>query len=265
MVTFSVFSDLHLEHDPSFRPNTDADILILAGDICVVEYFNRGENSPYFIKWNQFLDFFEHCSKMYKHVLYVPGNHEHYHGRFDNTVPHLRAVLEQFSNIQVLNNEIFQYEDVTFIGSTLWTDLNKQSPSCAWTLQQSMNDYHVVTKVENGLYRKLNPSDTLKEHFIARDFISTQAGLAGKVVVITHHQPSYLSVHPRYVNAVDLNGGYCSDLSEVMLDNSNIKYWVAGHCHDNFDYVIGETNVIVNPKGYHDENPAFKEQLILEV
>ena len=47
-----------------------------------------------------------------------------------------------------------------------------------------------------------------------------------------------------------MNGGYCSDLSETILDNENIKYWVHGHVHDDFDYTIGETRVACNPRGY---------------
>jgi predicted phosphodiesterase len=42
-------SDLHLEFSPVFRPEpTDADVLVLSGDILVVDYMLRSEASPYY-------------------------------------------------------------------------------------------------------------------------------------------------------------------------------------------------------------------------
>ena len=47
-----------------------------------------------------------------------------------------------------------------------------------------------------------------------------------------------------------MNGAYSSDLSEFILDNPEIKVWTHGHTHDNFDYMIGSTRIICNPRGY---------------
>src|SRR5690606_10408017 len=59
------YSDLHLEFGSDFKPpqDTDADLMILAGDICVFDDLNPLDR---FLKgWS-------------KPVLYVPGNHEYY-------------------------------------------------------------------------------------------------------------------------------------------------------------------------------------------
>ena len=54
-----------------------------------------------------------------------------------------------------------------------------------------------------------------------------------------------------------MNGAYHSDLSDIMLDNPQIKLWTHGHTHHPFDYVIGETRIVCNPRGY--ENGSYSE------
>jgi len=71
-----------------------------------------------------------------------------------------------------------------------------------------------------------------------------------KFVVVGHHAPSKASTHPRYVNETIMNGGYSSDLSEFILDHPQIKLWTHGHTHENFDYLIGSTRIVCNPRGY---------------
>ena len=34
------------------------------------------------------------------------------------------------------------------------------------------------------------------------------------------------------------------------MDRPQIKLWTHGHTHHAFDYVIGETRVVCNPRGY---------------
>jgi hypothetical protein len=47
-----------------------------------------------------------------------------------------------------------------------------------------------------------------------------------------------------------MNGGYTSDLVEFILDRPQIKLWTHGHTHEQFDYMIGSTRVVCNPRGY---------------
>ncbi len=62
-----------------------------------------------------------------------------------------------------------------------------------------------------------------------------------------------------------------SDLSEVIA-RGRPALWVHGHVHDAFDYGVGATRVLANPKGYgpkriggSPENAAFDPALIVEV
>jgi hypothetical protein len=55
-----------------------------------------------------------------------------------------------------------------------------------------------------------------------------------------------------------MNGGFSSDMSEFILDRPQICLWTHGHMHDPFDYVIGSTRVVCNPRGYigYEESAA---------
>jgi hypothetical protein len=74
-----------------------------------------------------------------------------------------------------------------------------------------------------------------------------------RCVVVGHHSPSFQSVSDEYKSEYLMNGAYHSSLEEVMLDRPQIKLWTHGHTHHPFDYVIGETRVVCNPRGYHQE------------
>jgi len=66
-----------------------------------------------------------------------------------------------------------------------------------------------------------------------------------KIVVVTHHAPSYLS----RTMQDNFTKFYCSDLSNAMLDHSP-DLWIHGHLHGMVDYTIGNTRVMANARGY---------------
>jgi hypothetical protein len=70
------------------------------------------------------------------------------------------------------------------------------------------------------------------------------------VVVVGHHAPSKASTHPRYKNEYHMNGAYSTNLDDFILDRRQIKLWTHGHTHEPFDYMIGTTRVVCNPRGY---------------
>ena len=128
-----------------------------------------------------------------------------------------------------------------------------------------MNDYFVV---HNGDFRLL-PEDTVEIHKNTLEFIKNivEANKDKKIVVVGHHAPSKASTHPRYKNEVVLNGAYSSDLSDFIIDNPQIMLWTHGHTHESFDYMIGMTRIVCNPRGYHghSENPTFDACKVIEI
>ena len=67
-------SDLHLEFGDIILKNTEnADVLILAGDICVINHFRFGNHYS-----ERYFNFFKRVSEEFPHVIYILGNHEFY-------------------------------------------------------------------------------------------------------------------------------------------------------------------------------------------
>lgn len=261
-------SDLHLEFDSDFLPTNDtgADTLILAGDIFVAADLQRAEvSSKYWIK-EKIINFLLTACKRFKHVIYIMGNHEHYHGAFNTTANIIRQTMSGVMNFHFLDKKHIIIDDILFYGATMWTDFMGGNPVAMKTAEFTMNDYKCV-KAHNKDYRKLSAMAILEEHFKARNEllnVLSRHKLA-KTVVITHHAPSNKSIHPRYSNDTMTNSFYNSDLSNIMLDNPQINSWIHGHTHDSFSYTVGNTTVRCNPKGYYDENRGFNQEMYFDV
>jgi hypothetical protein len=167
-------------------------------------------------------------------------------------------------------------DDITFVGGTLWTDMNKEDPLTLHAMVRMLNDFRCVENSHRDVnYKTFDdpenpdkptfrvrparfcPEDSVVEHRKMLDYIKSVVAEKHnqKFVVVGHHTPSHKSCHPRYKDDQIMNGGYHSDLSEFIMDRPQIKLWTHGHTHEVFDYVIGETRVVCNPRGYlgHEE------------
>jgi len=219
-------------------------------------------------KAQRFRNFLKRVSLEFPHVIYIAGNHEFYHGKYPDSIDYLKTECARFPNIHMLEMESVVIEDVTFIGATLWTDMNKQDPMTLMAVKDAMNDYRVIRHSQRG-YAKLIPTDTVLRHMDTLSYIKNEIAKnpEGKYVVAGHHAPSKLSLKPRYEKDVLLNGAYSSDLSEFILDHPQIKLWTHGHTHDCFDYEIGSTRIVCNPRGYegYEDPSGWDPNLILEV
>ena len=264
-------SDLHLEFDDVILKNEgSADVLVLAGDILMAQdlHDHPPPQVPYDAaiikllgsrqrKAQQYRDFIARCAFQFPHVVAIAGNHEFYHGRWVGSIQHLRDEYGRFPNVHYLERDTLVLNGVRFIGATIWTDLNRGDPMTLHAVSDMMNDYRVIR--HDGLgYVKLRPAHTLSRHRESVDYIKHVLGenKDQPTVVVGHHAPSHLSIHEMYKRDHLMNGAYYSDLSELILDNTQIKAWFHGHTHTPFDYAIGDTRVLCNPRGYygHDES-----------
>lgn len=259
-----LISDIHLEFGDLTLPG--GDVLIMAGDVCEVKNIKMAEydianfKSAFdYRRPDRYARFFIEEMPKYRQVFYVVGNHEHYGYKFNDTVSTLKSLMP--ANVTVLEKEYVEFEGVVFLGATLWTDLNGNDPLTAMTLQHNMNDYRVIHKLQTPApgykavnYYKLLPKDTHYDHKTVLKFIEqTMAQIGDKpCVMIGHHAPTLQSVHPRFntTNDYHMNGGYCSKLDQFILQYPQIKFWVHGHTHDAHDYMVGNTRVLCNPRGY---------------
>jgi len=267
MFTFE-FGHLELSNDDN------ADVLVLSGDICVAKNFGPDYDL-----------FFQDASRLFKNVVYLMGNHEHYNGDFATSESTIRAALKRYSNIHFLERSAVTIDDVTFIGGTMWTNMNNRDPMTMMHVSRRMNDFQCVANsnrmitfntpnfktnedgsqvrdkdgnlIKTGVTHHqrpggFSPEDAADEFDKFTQYL--QSVITGKFeykyVVCTHHAPSRQSTHPRYKHEQLMNGAYSSNFDEYILDHPQIKLWTHGHTHEDFDYMVGSTRVVCNPRGY---------------
>lgn len=274
-----VCSDLHLEFgDIELKNPTGIDVLILSGDICTAVEFVHDSS----IMAQRYHEFFKQCCEVFPHVIYVMGNHEHYNGDYANTYSILKEHLA-YPNLYILDKETVTISDVTFIGGTLWTDMNGENEATINHVSFSMNDFRIVknsnvmSKRNVPLYSDpdakgnreitgwkykdypstLHPRHVIEDFKAMVEFIdeTIKNNPTGKFVVVGHHAPSKKSTHPRYQNDTLMNGGYSSTLDFFIEDHPQIVLWTHGHTHHKFDYEVGKTRIFCNPRGYINYEP----------
>jgi predicted phosphodiesterase len=282
----TVVSDLHLEFSDCFDiKNADnADVLILSGDIMIAEDLHDHPNfdfNPYshgaFADLGRkqqrvatFRDFLKRMSNLFPHVIYIAGNHEFYNGKWVKGIQYLRDECAKFPNVYFLERDVKIIDDVVFVGGTLWTDMNKHDPLTLHAVRDMMNDFRIIKNDEKG-FTNLKPADTVIRHRETLQYVKhiLSEHKDKRCVVVGHHSPSFQSVNPIYAHETLMNGAYHSDLSEFILDHPQVKLWTHGHTHHPFDYMIGETRIVCNPRGYenggYSEDTGWNPNIIIEV
>ena len=273
----AVCSDLHLEFGPlTLENNEAAEVLILGGDIIVAKYLDYvDDKSAANYQSVRFHEFFQNCCEQFPHVIFIMGNHCHYHGDFATTYTILKDRLGYLQNLYILDKETVTLEGVTFVGGTLWTDMNDEDPMTLNAIGSMMNDFRCVKNSNKKVsfrdadgnfherVAKFSPEDAVEDHKKMVDYIRhvVEGKDDQKFVVVGHHAPSKLSTHPKYQNETLMNGGYSSTLDFFIEAHPQIKLWTHGHTHEIFDYVLNQTRIVCNPRGYigyEDRADAFK-------
>ena len=249
-----VLSDLHLSVSGLEPPRTDADVVILAGDVA------RPAEA---IAWS---------SRFAQPVLYVIGNHEFYGGSLSGTAQELQR-LSRGTNVRVLDCSEIGIGGVRFLGATLWTDfmLFGAGERRDWAIAQAcafVRDFSRI-RLDERSDILFSPADAATLFGCHVSWLKARLAVPfpGPTVVITHHAPSPRSIHPRFAD-LPLNACFVSDV-ERLLDGQRVALWIHGHTHDSFDYVVNGTRVVCNPRGYAkngiNENPAFDPELIIDL
>lgn len=242
-----ILSDLHIEFEDFSPPETSADVVVLAGDICV---------GAAGIEWaaRQFPDV---------PVIYVPGNHEYYGFDIGSADGLYKAAP---ANIHVLSNSVLELDGIRFLGTTLWTDFRFYGEGEAWFARQTakalLEDF---TSIRNGK-RLFTPEDSVELHRASVAWLASELEKEcdGRTVVVTHHLPAVLSIASRYKGDA-LNPAFASRL-ERLIEKYQPDLWVHGHTHVPCDYEILGTRVVCNPHGYLSESQEeFSPGLIVEL
>ncbi len=170
----AVTSDVHLEFGMlDIKNENNADVLILSGDILVASSLGalNDENFKNQKVSKRFHAFFQQACEQFKNVVYIMGNHEHYDGDFAYTETTIRDRLSYLKNLHFLEKGSVKIDGVTFIGGTLWTDMNNNDDMTLYHVQRRMNDFQIVENSNRKLTRRV-PIYKLNEKF-------TEDGLNG--------------------------------------------------------------------------------------
>lgn len=250
-------SDLHLDHDedngrgflnrlfPSsggiypYRP----EVLVVAGDWCST--------------WDEDItrDLLDHASTLYLDVILVPGNHEYWRTfQKPQTTPRmvnlaLCRLAKNYSNVTVFEKPgLKKIGDYMFLGGTGWYP----TPDGLAGVDQDFVDFRAVKADRHWFFR---------QH--AQFLKLLRTGLAD--VVVSHHMPHPKSSDPQFAGSWH-NHYFVQDLTDDIVKADPIL-WMHGHGHYPADHYVGDTRVVVHPRGYPYEykNREPYEPKLIEV
>jgi predicted phosphodiesterase len=239
MIKIQYISDIHLEllFKNSIKTinrllQPKADILVLAGDI----------GNPFL---NSYCNFLENTSNKFTKIFIIAGNHEYYSNDVVETKKKIKSICDNFKNISFLDNTYEDYNNYRFIGTTLWTHINKPA--------FIINDTKMIKNFDIAKYNDL--------HFEATTFLENSLNECKKdnikSIVITHHLPFYELTHPNYQNSLYTNyrQWFNANLDKLIIDNKNsIAAYIYGHTHTGGIQQHYDINFYCNPIGYMGEN-----------
>lgn len=226
-----VQSDTHTEFGVAAGQSCSSHVTVCAGDIGTVT------RKPGLIK-----RYFEQIHQVTDHVIWVLGNHEFYHGEYNQVIDNAARLADDMSVKlldEAINTQEVVIDDVTFWGSTLWTDLRGNDWLVSTKIENGFNDFYCVTKDD----RTFRAADTVEINSRTREKINWNAD-----VIITHHSP-ILRPHRRFATD-DITYGFCNTGLDEQIVDSHVKYWLYGHTHDSRVDDLNNTIVLSNQQGY---------------
>lgn len=244
-----ILSDLHIDSYAKRQqplgsiPQTDADVILVAGDTA---------NSDSGMAWLQ-----EQAANNGKPLLTIAGNHEYFSEdvlTFDSQLLSWDNYDEStFTGLKVLQCSQFDVDEVRILGCTLWTDYQYEATAeTRDSVMSFMRDYRQI----NAGDALFSPEISMQIHAQQRAWLKQSLMDAHRgnktVVVMSHHSVSPKSVSPKYAG-MPSNAAFVTDFSHWMHQEWAPTLWVHGHTHEAFDYVEGNTRVVVNPRAYPGE------------
>ena len=145
----------------------------------------------------------------------------------------------------------------------LWTDDGKNGGQYSKDATGAMIRIGYKSKEEPARW---TPEDSVADHKKMLAYVDHVTRDPGSYIVVGHHCPSELSVAAAYKGNL-LNAAFRSSLDDFIEARPQIKLWLHGHTHFNFNYWIGDTRVVCNPRGYvgHEASADWFKLQYLEV
>jgi len=241
-----ILSDLHTE----FLPQREypvarfleqivpvAPILLLAGDVGNVSAFSY-----------MYRELFRDVSKKFEHIFFVLGNHDYYQlkdsvrNTMEEVEDHITGLLENLPNVHFLNRGTFDLDDEwRIIGCTFWSNTDDV---------RLINDATYIPNMTTESYNQLHNRDRA---FIDQE-ISRAQHEGKRVIVVTHHLPSFQLISNKFRKLGPANRCYASNCEDLL--RSPVELWAFGHSHSPTNQQINGIACMSNPIGYPHEMPT---------
>ena len=267
---FNVLSDLHVDQLRSvnlprlLNPSSRAKYLLIAGDL----------GNPYH---SSYVEFLRQASPHYEWIVLIAGNHDYYYDHqnveveqraFGERLAQVRHVCATLPNVKFLEQESFVLPGtaVTVLGCTLWTNV---LPQAEQAVERALNDYACI--YNDGVGGLVTVADLRARHLESLAWLRgaieayesqqrCEPDAGARLIVLTHHLPSFKLVHPHYVTS-PINSAYATELENDCLRRP-VSLWVCGHTHYFRRVTINGVPCIVNPSGYVDEETGCQRGMV---
>lgn len=268
-----ITSDLHVDvnQDGNFGfRHQQQDILFIAGDIAgsyerelkFLQGLSKDITCPIYVVAGNHLGYDYYLNAYYDY--YIGDGFGSFHGRKANplhrtkqwSIDYLKKNMPE--NITYLDNDYVDIGEYIIFGGTMYSDYklypNKELSQRIGEMY--LNDFRCVYIYDKKIkaVRPVNTDDYISYHSLFKRRLNKCIKETNKpIIVISHFAPSSQSISSKYTkgNQVSINASYASNMDKYIKSNPKIKYWIHGHMHDEFDYMIGDTRVICCPFGYH--------------
>lgn len=248
------FKSTYVDIDWAAFKNPDSDILVIAGDIANTMVTT--------------VNVLECASLVYKTVIVVEGNHDHYDNdmRVEDGMVHLKNELTRFSNVYYLDGmSSFVQDGVAFFGATGWYD---------WKAYEDRGISEIIARVtwmqysNDSRYPTFNCGSPEVLANIQSVNLAAQVQKANvdpdisHIVMTTHMSPRADIMEWKTNDAVwnALTPSYVNTGLQMVLNedtNKKISHWIYGHTHARQMVEIDGVTYANNARGYPRENPPF--------
>jgi predicted phosphodiesterase len=237
-------SDLHLEFDDdggeAFAGSLPVagDVLVLAGDIVPLGSLDRAR------------EVFGWFCRRFPQVVYLPGNHEYYGTSPAAATALLATCARELSNLRLLDGATAEIDGTRFVGATLWFPRTPDED----LFRSSLSDFALI----EGFVPWVHTTHAAQLDFLRNNVRSGD-------VVVTHFVPHPRSIAPQYAGD-PLNRFFVAEDAAPLVERAGARLWIHGHTHVAFDYRVGDTRVVCNPRGYPGEpGTSMNPSLVIEV
>jgi hypothetical protein len=239
---FQIWSDLHTEwydsliNFPLIR-NVASENLILAGDIgCPATALE------------QYRYFLSDCSRKFKNIFLLCGNHEAYGTSLYNAKELIKNTIKEFPNIHFMDKTRYDFPNtnVSMLGCVLWSKIQDHQQG---RIKNGLNDFY---RIENFTLKDYHNEHITDLTWLEKSILEIQENEPNRqIIVVTHHAPILEGTsHPQFDNS-PITSAFASDLSYLV--KSPVVAFIFGHSHYSSNQVINGVRIISNQLGYPGE------------